>query len=143
MILRCVPETRYARAFRHCSWDNVKYCLSTAPWSAMEVFDDINDMWEYFYGILHQCLDSYIPLKKVHCKYSKRHTPWLTDELLSSIKAKHKAKRLAEHTKDPSDISNYKCIKNKLKSEIRSAAAKLDYSYPEICGRPKKIFLHT
>ena len=34
-------------------------------------------------------------------------TTWLTDELLSSIKAKHRAKRLAEHTKDPSDISNY------------------------------------
>ena len=36
-ILHCVPETRYVRAFRHCSWDDVKYCLSTAPWSAMEV----------------------------------------------------------------------------------------------------------
>ena len=63
----------------------------------------------------------FIPLKMVHCKYSKRHTPWLTDFKCCSIKARHKAKLLAEHTKDPSDISNYKCIKNKLKSEIHSA----------------------
>ena len=47
----------------------------------MEMFDDVNDMWEFFYGILHQCLDSYIPLKKIYHKYSNQHTPWLTDEL--------------------------------------------------------------
>ena len=78
-----------------------------------------------FLRILRQCLDSYIPLKKIYRKYSKRHTPWLTDELLSKIHAKNKAKRHAEHSKDPSDIFQYKVVKNKLKSAIRSA--KLEY----------------
>ena len=69
-------------------------------------FPCVNDNYVgVFYGILHQCLDSYVSLKKIYCKYSKRHTPWLTDELLSEINAKNKAKRLAEHSKDPSDIN--------------------------------------
>ena len=66
---------RSVRAFRRCCWDDVKSCLSDAPWSVMELFDDINDMWEYFYGIIQSCMDTYIPLKTVRHKYSKRPTP--------------------------------------------------------------------
>ena len=91
----------------------------------MEVFDDINDMWEYFYAIVHGCLDSYIPVKAVHCKYLKRPTPWLNSDLLKAIKVKYRAKRLADRTHDPMDISWYKQIKNNLKCLICSA--KLEY----------------
>ena len=84
-ILRQAPEVRYVRAFRKCNWDDVKYCLSTAPWSVMEVYDDVNDMWEYFYSILCGCLDFYIPLKAVRHKYSKRPTPWLNPTILHDI----------------------------------------------------------
>ena len=44
-----------------------------APWMVMDSSDNIDDMWDYFYGLLDYCLDSYIPLKRVSCKYSKRH----------------------------------------------------------------------
>ena len=59
-ILRQAPEVHYVRVFRKCNWDDVK---STAPWLVMEAYEDVNDMWEYFCGILYGCLDSYIPLK--------------------------------------------------------------------------------
>ena len=88
-VLLQAPEVRNVRAFRKCNWDDVKSCLSNAPWSAMEVYDDVNDMWEYFYGILHGCLNSYIPLKEVRYKYSKRPTPWLNPTFLHSIKEKY------------------------------------------------------
>ena len=110
----------------------MKSCLSTAPWLAMEVYDDVNDMWEYFYGILHGCLNSYIPLKEVRCKYSKRPTPWLNPTLLHSIKEKYRAKRLADCTQDSVDISQYKMIKNRLKCQIHSA--KLSYVSPFVIG---------
>ena len=87
----------------------------------MELFDDINDMWEYFYGIIQSCMDTYIPLKTVRHKYSKRPTPWLTLDILNVIQAKFKAKRCAERTHDPADIDHYKTIKSHLKSMIRSS----------------------
>ena len=157
-ILRRTPEIVYVKAFRRCDWDEVLCCLSrsAAPWSVMEMFDDINDMWEFFNGILCQCLDFYAPLRQVYHKYSKRHTPWITDELLEEINAKHKAKRRAEYSKDPFDVSYYKSVKNRLKSTIRSAkfnylrsllsharqaprsAATLWSEVCDIIGRPKK-----
>ena len=90
----------------------------------MELFDDINDMWEYFYGIIQSCMNSYniIPLKTVRHKYSKQPTPWLTSDILNVIQAKFKAKRHAERTRDP---DYYKIIKNHFKSMIHSS--KLNY----------------
>ena len=122
---RGVLQFRSVRAFRRCCWDDVKSCLSNALWSVMELFDDINDMWEYFYGIIQSCMDSYIPLKTVRHKYSKQPTPWLTSDILHVIQAKFKAKRRAERTRDSVDIDYYKTIKNYLKSMIRSS--KLNY----------------
>ena len=45
-VERGASPVRSVRAFRCSCWDDVKSCLSDAPWSVMELFDDINDMWE-------------------------------------------------------------------------------------------------
>ena len=70
----------------------------------MVCIDDINDMWESFYSILQSCLDTHVPLKKVHSKYFKRPTPWITPDILAVIKAKYKAKRAAERTHNPINV---------------------------------------
>ena len=100
-------------------------CLSHAPWSVLDIFDDIDDMWGYFHNILQSCLDTYAHMNRVRCKNFKRPTLWLTQDILSAISAKHKAKRIAECTHDPGDVDHYKSIKNSLKTMIR--AAKLEY----------------
>ena len=109
-------------------WDDVRSCLSHAPWSVLNIFDDIEDMWGFFHSILQSSLDTYAPLKRIWCKYFKRPTPWLTQDILSAISAKHKAKRTAECTHDPGDVDCHKSIKNGLKTMIR--AAKLHYINP-------------
>ena len=124
-VSRNAPEFRFVRVFRGCCWDEVKSCFSNAPWSVMELFYDIDVMWEYFYGIVQSCMNSYIPLKKMRLKYSKRPTPWLTYDILSTIQTKYKAKRVAECTCDPINITRYKTIKNSLKMAVCSA--KLEY----------------
>ena len=49
-------------------------------------FDNIDDMWDYFCGLDYSVLlDSYVPLKRVSCKYSKCHTPWMTPKILCAI----------------------------------------------------------
>ena len=64
-------------------------------------------------------------MKRVHYINFKWPTPWLTQDILSAISAKHKVKCNAEHTHDPGDVDHYKSIKNSLKAMIR--AAKLEY----------------
>ena len=79
------------------------------------LYDDIDDMWDFFQATLQYCLDQYVPFKKVYCKYSRRPTPWLTPELFATINDKQKAKVHAERTRDPSDFEQYRRLKNKLK----------------------------
>ena len=49
----------------------------------MNVFDDVYDIWGFFYGIILSCLNANTPMKRVYCKYSKCPTPWITSELQS------------------------------------------------------------
>ena len=59
----------------------------------MSVFyDDINDKWGYFYALLQECLNIFLPLKKVTSRKSKRPTPWFNDDILKQIRLKNKAK---------------------------------------------------
>ena len=46
-----VPS-RCVRSCKKCCWDDVRSYLSTAPWSVLNIFDDINDMWEFFYRVV-------------------------------------------------------------------------------------------
>jgi len=71
----------------------------------MDVFDDIDDMYHFFKSCLFSVLDQYAPLKTVKSKFSKRPTPWMTPELLLSIKEKNKAKRRASKTHSTYDIA--------------------------------------
>lgn len=51
-----VPS-QFVRSVTKCCWDDVHSYLSHAPWSVLGIFDDINDMWSFFYNILQSCLD--------------------------------------------------------------------------------------
>ena len=54
----------WARPFRKCSWSSVRDCISSAPWSVMEMYDDPDDMWGFFIHIITSCLDKFAPLQK-------------------------------------------------------------------------------
>ena len=70
-------------------------------------------------------MDTHIPLKKVHSKYFKRPTPWITPDILAVITAKYKAKCAADRNHNPVDLDNYRSIKNRLKMMV--CTAKMDY----------------
>jgi len=91
----------------------------------MSVFDDIDDKWCFFHHLLQECLSSFLPLRPVFSKRSKRPTIWFTPEIADKIKAKNKAKHLFERTQLESDKARYKKLKNNLKLTIRQA--KIDH----------------
>ena len=65
---------------------------------------------------LYDILDEYAPLKSVVSKFSRCPTPWMTLELLKTIKEKNKAKWRAARTTSAVDTAIYKTLKNKLKT---------------------------
>ena len=64
-------------------------------------------------------MSSFLPLRLVFSKRSKRPTPWFTPEIADKIIAKNKAKHVFERTRLESDKARYKKLKNNLKSTIR------------------------
>ena len=91
----------------------------------MEQFDNIDDVWTFFVTIIDWCLDQYFPLKRISCKTTQCHTPWMSDDIMAAIRQKNRAKHVAEKTGDTVYFSIYKRMKNSLKSMIR--LAKLAY----------------
>ena len=49
---------------------------------------------------------------------TKRHTPWMSDDIVAAVRQKNRAKHVAG---DTVDFSIHKRMKNSLKSMIRSA----------------------
>ena len=92
----------------------------------MDIYDNVDDMWSFFYGVLHDCLNTFAPAKSINCK-TRFHcpTPWLSPSLLLDIKKKHQARRKAEKTGSDDDVLYYKKLKNRLKHLVREA--KLSY----------------
>ena len=70
------------RSFRKCDWQTLCNTLQSAPWQVISVYDDIDDEWGYFYILLQECLNKFLPLKKVTFRESKRPTPWFNDNIL-------------------------------------------------------------
>ena len=66
--------------------------------TTMEEFDNIEDVWTFFSTIINWYLDQHFPMKRISCRSSKRHTPWLSDDIIAAIRKKHKAKHVAEKT---------------------------------------------
>ena len=85
----------------------------------MSVYDDMDDKWRYFYALLQECLNSFLPLKTVTSQKSKKPTPWFND-ILQQIKLKNKAKRILERSRLEKDENVYKKLKNQLKTAIRN-----------------------
>ena len=79
----------------------------------------------YFCTLLQNCLEKFLPLKRVTVYKARRPTPWFTDTISTSIRNKNNAKRTFERSGSDLDRDIYRKLKNELKSSIRKA--KVDY----------------
>ena len=80
---------------------------------------------DLFATIIDWCLDRNFPLKRIPCGSTKHHTPWMSDNIMATIREKNRAKHVVEKTRNTADSLIYRKLKNSLKSMIRSA--KLTY----------------
>ena len=66
----------------------MKDCLHYAPWQAVDIYDDVNDIWKFFRSVLFEYLDSFASWGLS----LNIHIILMTLELLSLIKKETKAK---------------------------------------------------
>ena len=64
-VPKTIPCSISVRSFRNCSWKDLREALLTAPWQLLSIYDNIDNMWDFFQATLQYCLDQNVPFKKI------------------------------------------------------------------------------
>ena len=107
------------RGFKHYQPEKFYADIEQAPWSVLDVFDDVNDKLFAFNKLFCDIVDRHAPIKKI--KIRGRPLPYVTDEIRHLMKAREDWRKIARKTNDPCAWSAYKNLKREVKKEIRIA----------------------
>ena len=80
-IEKQIPCMREIRVFGRCDVEALTGELTSAPWSVMDVLDDVDSQWDFWKKQFFEVVDSHIPVKKVRVK--RNSLPWIDWELQS------------------------------------------------------------
>ena len=108
-----------ARSFRQYNPNSFLQDMSYAPWSVINVFDDMDDKLNAFNLILNNILDLHAPIKRV--KVRSRHNPFITEKICSLMKTRDHWRKLARQTNDTLAWAAYRNFKKEVRREIRLA----------------------
>ena len=74
------------RSFKHYQPEKFYADIEQAPWSVLDVFDDVNDKLFAFNKLFCDIVDRHAPIKKI--KIRGRPLPYVTDEIRHLMKAR-------------------------------------------------------
>lgn len=116
---RLAPVYVTTRSFKNYNQVAFHRDMSTAPWSVIDIFDDVNDKVNAFHLIFDDILDSYAPIKEV--KIGSRPNPCITEEIRALMKMRDYWRKLARKANDPLAWAGYKNFKREVRRELRFA----------------------
>jgi hypothetical protein len=95
------------------------------PWNCIYNLDNVDDMIDNFNYLILSLYDKHAP--PTTRRVRKRPSPWITPEIKVIMAQRDAAGRRARRTGDPSDLSHYRRLRNKVKQEIRNAKIRFTY----------------
>ena len=103
---------------------------------------NFNCTFKEFLSLIKFRIDSSAPLKQASRKQRRLYAnPWLTNDLLQSIKLKHRLYLTHRKSDDPDRVQHYKKYSNKLNKDIRKAKRNFYYNIFKInCNNPHKTW---
>ena len=123
------------RSFKHYNRDAFNRDISTAPWSVIDNFDDVENKLNAFHLLFNPILDNHAPIKRI--KIRGRPNPYVTNEICALMKTRGKWRKLARKNNDPLVWSGYKNFKREVRRELR--LAEREYVTSEIQNNPNNI----
>ena len=115
------PKVTYVktRSFKNYNPDVFQYDMSFAPWSVLEIFDDVDDKSHAFDLLLNEILDHHAPIRSI--KVRGKPNPCITEETRELMKSRNYWRKRARRTDNPADWSTYKNLKHQVRKLIRAA----------------------
>ena len=136
---RC--RTVVKRRFKHYDPGLFLADIATVPFHVAHIFDDSEDVCWAWGRLLSDALDVHAPVKR--CISESQHVPFMTPELLSSIRRRNKLTKPYFQSKDLGDWEKYRLQRNITSSlRQREISSYLRSRADSAKGDPKQ-FWHT
>lgn len=116
-----LAKVRSIRSFKKCDDEELVLDLRNSPWSVMDIFDSIDDKWEYWKSIFWAVVNKHAPMRKVRVRECS--SPWITEEVLRIARARNYYRTKHRKTGSIDDWETFKRLRNASKSAIRKAKA--------------------
>ena len=128
------PKVTYVktRSFKNYNPDVFQYDMSFAPWSVLEIFDDVDDKLHASDLLFNEILDHHAPIRSI--KVRAKPNPCITEETRELMKSRNYWRKRARRT-DNDDWSTYKNLKHQVRKLI--TAAESEFVKDQIQNNPR------
>ena len=111
------PYERVIWDYSKAETSKIRDIINSIDWNMLFYDLGSEEMAEVFTGVLHSILSSYIPNKTIRC--NDKDPPWITKELKSAIKRKHRVyRKFVQHGRRPEEWNLVKTIRNRTSKMI-------------------------
>ena len=116
---RSKPVYITTRSYKHYKADAFYDDVSKAPWSIIDVFDDVEDKLHVFNLLFSSILDQHAPIKTF--KVRGKPNPCITDNIRALMKTRDNWRKEARKRNDPMAWTAYRNLRQEVKREIKIA----------------------
>lgn len=99
-VCKCTSKVITFRDLKNTDLEQLNRDLLNAPWQVAEIFNDIDDKYDYWSGLFESVVDAHATMKRK--KVREKDTPYMTMEWKKAIRNKRKyAIKFAKDRKKP------------------------------------------
>lgn len=126
--------------FKKANFQALYQELTLTDWSCLSFIPDVNNAVHIFYDKLREILVKHVPIKQ-KLNYNRQFPRWFSKQIIDMWKAKEKAKKTYNASKNPEDHNEFKRLRSSLKLHIREAYSRFVRDAEEsIRNNPNKFW---
>ena len=111
------------RKFKDVDLSELAADMDRAPWSCIEIFDDVDDAWSAFKDLFFNIVDKHAPVREKRVKSTP--AAWINDDILNEMHQRDYLHEKAIQSKLETDWNLFKAARNRVSTRIKQA--KRDY----------------
>lgn len=117
------PQVIRKRDFRNFDFDGCKEAAEIAHWENIFYVDDLDEKVTILENTINDILDKFAPYRSFKIKHSNS-TPWITDDIKTKMNERDILKLAFNETGNKNYLDEYKILKNKVTSMVRTSLKK-------------------
>ena len=133
------PKAKLIPSFKKCNFEDLSLEMEHAPWGVMDMFDTIDEKWDYWKSLFTKIIDSHAPMIRVRPKQNSFQ--WIPDATRALMKCRNYYMKKFRKTRDPIDWEHMRTYKKAVRNSLKKG--KRDH-FTEICNvygkQPRKVW---